>query len=318
MKASQVGLLCLKFAVTVALLWFVVDKVDLAPVVQKLRTMQLLWAIAAVTALTAQLLLAGIRWHYVGQLLSAEINLRLALRLVFVGQFFNQVLPTSVGGDGVRAWLVSREGIPVRRAIVSIICDRIVGLIILTGIITVTLPMLLLVGGAQIPSIDFIAIVIPVMTLLGLSVLQLFGAKLAVQFLKFPLSRPIGILIRDLRVILFTSVKSIWIIGLTVLVQTTVVLGVYLCARALNIEFGIIHVLMLPLILLICMVPISFAGWGVRESVMIAGLGFVGIHTADALAISVSFGVAQIFVGLPGAVMAVMSNYQRKTVVLTQ
>lgn len=305
MKASQVGLLGFKFAVTVGLLWFLIDRVDLGPVVSKLRTMQLSWATAAVAVLMAQLLLTGIRWYYVGQLVGAEIRLRQALHLVLIGQFFNQVLPSSVGGDGVRAWLVSREGISVRRAVVSIICDRVTVLVVLTVIVAVTLPLLFFVGGVHIPSIGLLASMVPVLTALGLLILLLLGTKLSDWLMKFRFSRPFGVLIRDLYIVLFTSVKSFWIIGLTLLVQAMVVLGVYLCARALNIELGIIHALLLPLILLISMVPVSFAGWGVRESAMVVGLGFAGIAAPDALAISVTFGLTQIVVGLPGGVAAV-------------
>ena len=310
--------MCLKFAVTVGLLWFLFDRVDLGPVALKLQTMQVSWAIAAVAALTAQLLLAGFRWYYVGQLVGATISLRQALRLVLIGQFFNQVLPSSVGGDGVRAWLVSRDGVPVRRALVSIICDRMVGLVVLTAISAVTMPMLFFAGGEHIPSITTLAFMAPALTALGLLTLLLFGTKLSELLMKLRFFGPFGVLVRDLRIILFTSEKSFWIIGLTVLVQVMVVLGVYLCGWALDIKFGIIHVLLLPLILLISMVPISFAGWGVRESVMVAGLGFVGISAVDALVISVSFGIAQMLVGLPGAVVAVMSNNGRRSPVSEQ
>lgn len=302
MKPSQIGLLGFKFAVTGGLLWFLIDKVDLGQVAAKLRAIQVSWAVAAVAALMSQLLLTGIRWYYVGQLVGAKINLRPALRLILIGQFFNQVLPSSIGGDGVRAWLASREGISGRRAVVSIICDRVVGLVVLTVIVAATLPLLIFVDGAHIPSIGMLAFIVSVVAVLGLLILFLLGEKLSDWLMKFRFSRPLGVLVRDLHIVLFTSMKSFWIIGLTLLVQPMVVLVVYLCARALNIELGITHALLLPLILLISMVPVSLAGWGVRESAMVVGLGFTGIAAPDALAISVTFGLTQIVVGLPGSV----------------
>jgi hypothetical protein len=69
----------------------------------------------------------------------------------------------------------------------------------------------------------------------------------------------------------------------------------------MSVDLSVIHGLILvPLILVVSMIPISFAGWGIREGAMVVGLGFVGVASADALAISVAFGLAQIAIGLPG------------------
>jgi uncharacterized membrane protein YbhN (UPF0104 family) len=55
--------------------------------------------------------------------------------------------------------------------------------------------------------------------------------------------------------------------------------------------------------MLVTMAPISFAGWGVREGAMIVGLGLAGIAAADALAVSVAFGLLQVVLGVPGGVL---------------
>ena len=55
-----------------------------------------------------------------------------------------------------------------------------------------------------------------------------------------------------------------------------------------------------PTIVLVAMAPISIAGWGVREGAMVIGLGLLGVSAADALAVSVSYGLVQIAVGVLG------------------
>ena len=115
--------------------------------------------------------------------------------------------------------------------------------------------------------------------------------------------RPVGILVGNFRIVLFTSAKSILVLGLALLIQVIMVLVVLVCAMAIGIHLGAMHALVLPSILLISMVPISFAGWGVRESAMVVGLGFTGISAPEALAISFLFGLTQIVIGLPGGVM---------------
>jgi len=58
-----------------------------------------------------------------------------------------------------------------------------------------------------------------------------------------------------------------------------------------------------PAVMLVTMAPISFAGWGVREGAMIVGLGLAGIAAADALAVSVAFGLVQVALGVPGGAL---------------
>ena len=57
-----------------------------------------------------------------------------------IGAFFNQTLPSSIGGDAVRLWLVNRTGAGWRAATYSILTDRAIGLIALALIIVASLP----------------------------------------------------------------------------------------------------------------------------------------------------------------------------------
>lgn len=312
MKPVQAGMLLVKLAVTGALLWFLFRKVDLGPVAMRLGSIQAGWAVAAIAVLFGQLMLTGLRWYLVSQLVGARIRLRLAARLILIGQFFNQVLPSSVGGDGVRAWLLSREGVSIRRAVVSVICDRAVALVTLTVIVAITLPIVILFGEAKIPSALPLVIAVDALAVAGLIFLYLWGDAFYGWLANVPWVRPFGVVVRDLRRVLFSSVYSLAVVGLTVIVQLMVVASAYLCALALGVGLGWVHLLLLPLIMLVASIPVSFAGWGLRESVMVVGLGFAGISAADALALSVSFGVAQMLVGLPGAVAIIMSSHRRK------
>lgn len=311
MKPTQMGILVGKLVVTGFLLWFLLREVDLGPVAMRFGNIQEEWVFAAILLLFGQLLLTGVRWYYVGQLVGAGIRIQLATRLILVGQFFNQVLPSSVGGDAVRAWLLSREGISIRHALVSVICDRSAALVMLAVIVACTLPIVLLSGKAEIPSARILTIGIVALTVIGLLFLFLWGNSFSVWLIGLPRVRPLGVLVRDLRLVLLSSRKSLWVIGLSVVVQTMVVMTVYFCALALDIRLGLVHLLMLPLIMLVASIPISFAGWGLRESAMVTGLGFGGIPAPESLAISVCFGIAQVIIGLPGLAVSIHSPRRR-------
>src|SRR5438132_10488463 len=92
-----------------------------------------LWLIAVGLYLLAQVASAA-RWHLFARPLGFQTPLRRCVGLYFVGMFFNLLLPTSIGGDVVRAWYL--DGASGRRlpAFLSVFVDRLSGLLILLGL----------------------------------------------------------------------------------------------------------------------------------------------------------------------------------------
>ena len=56
-----------------------------------------------------------------------------------IGAFFNQTLPSSVGGDAMRIWLVGKQA-NWRVASYSVLLDRVIGLVALASVVVVCLP----------------------------------------------------------------------------------------------------------------------------------------------------------------------------------
>jgi len=79
---------------------------------------------------------------------------------------------------------------------------------------------------------------------------------------------------------------------------------VVVCADAMNIAIDPFSavILTLPMVLALA-IPISVAGWGVREGTMVVALGQVGVLPADALALSVAFGLIYMLAGIPGGLL---------------
>lgn len=309
MKASRTGSLVFQLAISILLLWLAFKKVDVGTLTNRVGSLRSGWTAVAILTLFCLVLLTGIRWYFVDRSVGAGITSLRAMRLMLVGHLFSQLLPSSVGGDGVRAWLLSREGVPIRRALASVICDRVVALVVLTAIVACTLPIVIFVAASSIPSALYLSIVADTLVISGLVFLYLFGDMLSLWLFRFPWVRPIGVIIRDLTRVLFTSDVRAWVVNLSILAQAILISGIYFCALALSVRFSPVHLLILPLIMLVSSIPISFAGWGLRESAMVTGLGYTGISAGDALAVSVIFGIAQLVVGFPGLVIVVMSKY---------
>jgi len=63
------------------------------------------------------------------------------------------------------------------------------------------------------------------------------------------------------------------------------------------------YLALVPVVLLLSTLPISVAGWGVRENVMVVALAFAGAEASQALALSILFGLALLTLSLVGAVI---------------
>lgn len=83
-------------------------------------------------------------------------------------------------------------------------------------------------------------------------------------------------------------------------------------AQGLSIDFEVSALLVLiPPVILASLLPISFAGWGIREGAMIAMLGTVDVAPENALALSVAFGFLILILSLPGALVWFLSENRK-------
>ncbi len=293
--------LALKAAVTLALLGWLVARIDLGAVAARLANLSPPWTAAALVVFTLQLALAGQRWALICRAIGAPLPPGSVQRLNFIGQFFSQTLPSAIGGDAVRAWLASREGLTLAKAIAGVIIDRVVALLVLATVAGVALPLFF----ARIPDPGPRAFVVTCVaaTALGLALFLWQGEAVRRWLAAFRPTRPFAALAEDLARALGPGPLRPALLAIALAVHLGVIATAYLLVRALALEVGILDCLVLiPPIVLLTMLPISIAGWGVREGAMVVGFGFVGVAAGDALALSVALGLAQIAVGLPGGV----------------
>jgi hypothetical protein len=96
---------------------------------------------------------------------------------------------------------------------------------------------------------------------------------------------------------------------LSLLVHVLTVVIAWCAARAINApaEFGQVF-LLIPPIMLITMLPISIAGWGVREATMMVAFGYAGLAQADGTVVSLLFGAASFIVGAIGGFIWILGT----------
>jgi len=269
-----------------------------------------LMIIAAVAGLFALTAVHALRWSIVLSTLGQKLRYLAAFKMVLVGLFFSQFLPSSIGGDAYRMWALRHTGIPLGRGTSSIIVDRMFGL-----------GATLLVATAALPALHDVLPSAAFRSALWVCASALAASAAVVVLLRFtpyvpedvdmrgrPFSRAVRRFGNDARTILRSPVALSQALGLSLSVNIAVSLCVWLIARSLAAETSALaFVFVIPVVVLVSTIPISIAGWGVREAAMVVGLGWVGMTSSAALAVSIVFGLALIAIGVVGGVVSLIS-----------
>jgi uncharacterized protein (TIRG00374 family) len=293
---KQVGLV-IKIVITISLLAYAFSRIELSHPVQRLMEANFWMLLAGLLVLGLQPLIGALRWWLVLVPLGAPSPLRLVVRWTYIGVFFSQVLPATVGGDAVRIWLQHRAGSPLRTAVTSVGLDRAVMLFGLTTLLALDLPWL---GRlTKVDSLAWLAIGLLIAGAVGLGVL-LLCSKIPQRLATHAIVRGIVYLAIDARAFLARPGYLCAVVLLSYLSYFNIILSLYLFslgfgARPDFVDFCVV----IPPVLLASTVPISIGGWGTREVAMISALATVGINSNSALGVSVCLGIASILVALP-------------------
>lgn len=294
-------LIGLKILVSLGLLAAVAAASDPGALGSLLTRLDPLHAVLAVVLLMGIAVVSGLRWWIVARAIAAPLPLGDCLSLMFIGNFFTQVLPTSIGGDAVRILLAGRRGLPYGRAFSGVMLERASGLLAL---------VIMVAGGAlwlgerlDPPALwlFFLATLPGLLVVLGL--LCLLDRLPLPARLAGP-ARPFRALAVDARRVMLAPFASLALLLLSAAAQLCTVGAVWLLAQGLGLPLGLWDSLALvPGIVLITFFPLSFAGWGVREGAAVVLLGFAGLAADEALAVSVLLGLGSLAAGLPGCLL---------------
>lgn len=290
-----------KLAVSASLLVLLARRSHAAEVWASVQSIPPAVFVAAWTLLLAQSLILGLRWWLVMDALGAPLGYARTVRLTFVGAFFNQVLPTSFGGDAVRIWQAYRSGVRPDAAINGVALERVSGLVGLALMVAVGLWWF----GPRIDSpglrLGLLAAVPLVMLGIGLAACL---DRMPETWRKWRAARGLVRLAADTRRIFIAPTVLAPLLLLSLVSHGLAALAVYAFADGLGLAVTAWECLALvPPVILITLFPVSFAGWGVREGAMVTMLAFAGIGAEAALAVSLAFGGALLAAALPGCIL---------------
>ncbi|MBI3453602.1 MAG: flippase-like domain-containing protein [Rhodospirillales bacterium] len=290
--------LIVRLTVTVGILALVLSRVDMRAFQAVLANVSILSIVAALAIGIVQVALISWRWRRVMRAIGIVIGFGFSLRVFMISLFFNQALPSTIGGDAVRAWLLRRAGHDLGPTVRGVLIDRLTALVGLIVLIAALLPFLFAGLGRQPATLGVAALIVA--ALVGFAALMLFE-RLPLDWHHMRLVVQLAKLAAEFRRVVFVRGTAIPVIGSAIASHVLVVISFYILARGLGLPLGFFNcLLVIPPIILAITLPISIAGWGVREGAVVAGLHLVGISADGALALSVLYGLISTAVGLAG------------------
>lgn len=258
-------------------LYFVFTKIDRTALINTLKELKLSYFIWAIVAINIAKLIASFRIWYLYKAVDINLSVKDNLKLYYIGRFFNMFLPTSVGGDAYKTYLLYDQfpEIPTKNIILATVYDRLSGLAVLAGI----------------------ALFFTYFSTLNLTWLNpkifIFLAVLTLPVFYLTTKILFKILLPKFSITVFLSS----------LVQLGDVIAAILLLYALDVHNFIIDYLALFLFSSVAAVlPISISGVGLRELVFIYGYDYLQITQSTAVAFTLcyfSLLLSTSFLGLP-------------------
>ncbi len=250
---------------------------------------------------------SSFKWHVLSTAHSLSASRGKLTLLYLVGYFFNNILPTSIGGDVVRAYELGKTDGKPAEAMASVFMERFTGLtalIIFAGIAVALDPHFL--GDVKL-TVALIAVCIAYLGVIGLvfqpTALQILQTRLqwapAQRILcKMQKLQEAILLYRHQRQALLVSMLysfAFYIISVWIVYAGCLTFGVTPDLRALFLVVPIMHILF--------MIPISLGGIGLQEWAYTAVLGMIGVPSAIGLSVALLYRARTIVFGLIGGAL---------------
>jgi uncharacterized membrane protein YbhN (UPF0104 family) len=283
-----------RWLVTALTLWLVLRSIDIGAVLDLIGRAAPLGLGLAGLVVAMQFVLLVWRWQLVIRMLGGEA-VGLGPLSGFLGQSFlvGQVLPSSVGGDVARIVMLARLTGAVAAAR-SVVCDRLLGFAGLAVLAAPTLPIIVGRMGGLPP---FLTLTISALGPIAGAALVLASPSIIHAVPR--LGRILTTVAGDLRRAVCSGKFSLVAVALAVGSNLLSVLLIYIFGLAIGAGLRTLDCLVLvPPALLASALPISLAGWGVREGALVAAFSLVQADPAGVAATSVMLGLTTPLAGV--------------------
>lgn len=288
MKRKKCLQLIMRIVVSGGAFYFIFKNVDFASLRANLSQANVWFLLFSFACILSNYGFSSLRWQALAAVKGIIAPLTEFIRLYFIGAFFNNFLPTSVGGDVVKAYKLTGATDKKVDAVSSVFIERLAGVSVLA----------LVSWSGFIYYFQNLALVVS----LFLAVAVVVGFWLA------PRIAQLHPLLNDFysSVISYKDEKAVLLRAglISLIVQLCAVSTQYLVFLALGIAVPFTYcVFVIPLITLATMLPISINGLGVQDGLYVFFFERVGVASEQAIAVSLTYHGLRLLSSLIGGVL---------------
>ena len=246
------------------------------------------------------------RWSFIVRNSDLNLGMYEIIKISFIGIAFNNILPSSIGGDFVRGAYIVKKGLSIRDSLLSLITDRLLGLFSVLIFIFIFLTFYSDKHQILLEINVFIVLFMAVLLLM----IVIFKAQLFINTMKNILFKILSTsnykksisMIDDLYQYSINKYLVIKIFLMTVFAMMLEVLVFWIASKALGMDYPFyIFLVSVPLIIIISALPISLGGLLVREASGLFLLNMLGVEMVNASSIVILFIPILLLSSLPGA-----------------
>jgi uncharacterized protein (TIRG00374 family) len=300
----------LKVVVSLVLIVVILRSVDLAALWAVVRHANLWYLLGTLVVVMAGVVLRAHRWQILLDDQRVYVSLQRLSALWFVSFLFTNLLPSGIGGDAIKMYELSRRSQRGADAVSSVLVDRFMGLFALQAIGLVAL----IFSWRLVPlEVVFLTVAVFGVSLLAAWIVSYrplwtwLSCHIPV-FERLISIKPVSALVTSLQSYSSSALLRSFGVGLVfnvLLIGMNVLIGVALGAD-LALRYYMIFV---PLTSLVLVLPISFAGLGVREGTYVFLFSRVGLAQEVALSLALLvYVLGTVAPGLVGGVIYVLQG----------
>jgi uncharacterized protein (TIRG00374 family) len=274
------------------------------------------YLLIALMLLPISYLITSRRWHMLLEALDIHMGQGRAFVLNMVGSFYNSFMPGSTGGDLIKAYYASKHTTHKARAVMSVIIDRVVGLlalIILGGVMAGMQWQIHTCRGVALVSAGLIAL-----TVVGLWVFYHpdLRRKSGLDWLlkKMPMQRHVHKAVEAMEMYGRKPGVVIAALVMTFPVHITTIVSATFAGKAFGLPLHPLYYwAIVPVITLVGAIPISPQGAGVMEAMAVELTHRQGVAVSQAFALVMAIRFCQIFWNLVAAIFVLRGGYHAPT-----
>jgi len=298
----------LRPVVSIALLAFVLTRTNIGKLWDVVKGANILLLILGVGVVVLALAVSAYKWQRLLTVQKVHVPLSRLFVYYLVGLFFNNLLPTNIGGDVVRVADVAKRTGKTSEAAASVIAERLLAALALALTAAVGLALSYSVAERfRWWIIGILAISLALVLMFAVEKWRkAIGRKIKLPE-KFSLRSRVGGVGSSMGACLQDRSNVAWVVFYSMVFQLTVVLVSYFIFLSFGphvpVSAGHLFVYSLafiPIISALQMLPISISGFGVREGAYVYFFGAAGISSETAIASSLMFWLLVALVSLAG------------------